>query len=62
MLQLTHNDRNGVGDAFREKTDAGLSRLERLAHALGMRGYSDDAIEKIVGGNIARVLGSVLGS
>jgi len=27
VLQLTHNDRNAVGDAFREKSDAGLSRL-----------------------------------
>lgn len=27
VLQLTHNERNGIGDTFREKTDAGLSRL-----------------------------------
>jgi membrane dipeptidase len=27
VLQLTHNERNGVGDGFREKVDAGLSRL-----------------------------------
>jgi membrane dipeptidase len=27
VLQLTHNDRNAVGDSFREKEDAGLSRL-----------------------------------
>jgi membrane dipeptidase len=40
VLQLTHNDRNGVGDSFREKSDAGLSRLgeEVVAemNALGM--------------------------
>ncbi len=38
-----------------------VHRLERLAQALGKRGYNDDAIEKIVGGNIARVLGEVIG-
>src|SRR5262249_45192861 len=27
VLQLTHNERNAVGDSFREKRDAGLSRL-----------------------------------
>jgi membrane dipeptidase len=27
VLQLTHNERNGVGDGFREKYDAGLSLL-----------------------------------
>ena len=27
VLQLTHNERNAVGDAYREKSDAGLSRL-----------------------------------
>jgi membrane dipeptidase len=27
VLQLTHNERNGIGDSFREKTNAGLSRL-----------------------------------
>ncbi len=27
VLQMTHNERNAVGDAFREKRDAGLSRL-----------------------------------
>jgi len=40
VLQLTHNDRNGVGDSFREKSDAGLSRLgEKVVpemNALGM--------------------------
>jgi membrane dipeptidase len=40
VLQLTHNERNGVGDSFREKTDAGLSRLgEKVVaemNALGM--------------------------
>ena len=29
MLQLTHNDRNAVGDSFMEVDDAGLSRLGR---------------------------------
>lgn len=27
MLQLAHNDRNGVGDSYQERSDAGLSRL-----------------------------------
>lgn len=27
VLQLTHNERNGVGDGFRERVDAGLSLL-----------------------------------
>jgi membrane dipeptidase len=27
VLQLTHNERNSIGDSFREKSDAGLSRL-----------------------------------
>lgn len=40
VLQLTHNDRNAVGDSFREKSDAGLSRLgEKVVvemSALGM--------------------------
>jgi membrane dipeptidase len=27
VLQLTHNERNAVGDSFREKSNAGLSRL-----------------------------------
>ncbi|HSS47590.1 MAG TPA: membrane dipeptidase [Thermoanaerobaculia bacterium] len=40
VLQLTHNDRNPVGDSFREKSDAGLSRLgEKVVpemNALGM--------------------------
>lgn len=40
VLQLTHNDRNAVGDSFREKSDAGLSRLgEKVVaemNALGM--------------------------
>lgn len=35
ILQLTHNERNGVGDSFREKTDAGLSRLgEKVVAAM----------------------------
>jgi membrane dipeptidase len=38
-----------------------VHRLERLAHALGKRGYKDDDIEKIVGGNIARLLVGVIG-
>jgi membrane dipeptidase len=40
VLQLTHNERNSVGDSFREKSDAGLSRLgEKVVaemNALGM--------------------------
>jgi membrane dipeptidase len=40
VLQLTHNERNSIGDSFREKSDAGLSRLgERVVaemNALGM--------------------------
>lgn len=40
VLQLTHNERNGIGDTFREKNDAGLSRLgEQVVtemNALGM--------------------------
>lgn len=35
ILQLTHNERNGVGDSFREKGDAGLSRLgEKVVEAM----------------------------
>lgn len=29
ILQLAHNDRNGVGDSYQEPNDAGLSRLGR---------------------------------
>lgn len=40
VLQLTHNERNAIGDSFREKSDAGLSRLgEKVMaemNALGM--------------------------
>lgn len=40
VLQLTHNDRNAVGDSFREKIDAGLSLLGEAVvkemNALGM--------------------------
>lgn len=40
VLQLTHNDRNAIGDSYREKSDAGLSLLgERLVaemNAVGM--------------------------
>lgn len=43
VLQLTHNDRNGVGDAFREKTDAGLSRLgEKVVAEMGSLGMLVD--------------------
>lgn len=35
VLQLTHNERNSVGDSFREKTNAGLSWLgENVVHAM----------------------------
>jgi membrane dipeptidase len=39
VLQLTHNDRNGVGDSYQEKTNAGLSRLgEAVVEAMnGLR-------------------------
>jgi microsomal dipeptidase-like Zn-dependent dipeptidase len=36
-------------------------RLERLATGLARRGYNADAIDKIVGGNIARVLRDAIG-
>jgi membrane dipeptidase len=40
VLQLTHNERNAIGDSFRERSDAGLSLLgERVVaemNALGM--------------------------
>jgi membrane dipeptidase len=39
----------------------GPTRLAVLASALARRGYKDDAIEKILGGNFARVFGAVCG-
>jgi membrane dipeptidase len=43
VLQLTHNDRNGVGDSFREKTDAGLSRLgEKVVAEMNVLGMVID--------------------
>jgi membrane dipeptidase len=43
VLQLTHNERNGVGDTFREKTDAGLSRLgEKVVAEMGALGMLVD--------------------
>ena len=40
VLQITHNERNGLGDSFREKVDGGLSRLGesvvREMNGLGM--------------------------
>jgi membrane dipeptidase len=39
----------------------GVERMQRLADALGRRGHSDDAVEKIIGGNFARVFGEVCG-
>jgi membrane dipeptidase len=36
-------------------------RLYRLAEALTMRGYKADAVEKIIGGNFARVFQEVCG-
>lgn len=43
ILQLTHNERNGVGDSFREKNDAGLSRLgEKIVPAMNSLGMLID--------------------
>jgi membrane dipeptidase len=43
VLQLTHNERNSVGDSFREKMDAGLSRLgERVVDAMNAFGMLID--------------------
>jgi membrane dipeptidase len=43
VLQLTHNERNGVGDTFREKNDAGLSRLgEKVVAEMGSLGMLVD--------------------
>jgi len=43
VLQLTHNDRNAVGDSFREKTDAGLSRLgEKVVAEMNVLGMVID--------------------
>jgi membrane dipeptidase len=36
-------------------------RLLRLAEALAKRGYKDDAIEKIIGGNFVRLFREVCG-
>lgn len=43
VLQLTHNDRNAVADAFREKNDGGLSRLgEKVVEAMNSLGMLID--------------------
>lgn len=43
VLQLTHNERNGLGDSFREKTNAGLSRLgEKVVAAMNSYGMLID--------------------
>lgn len=43
VLQLTHNDRNAVGDSYREKSDAGLSLLgERLVAEMNAAGMLID--------------------
>ncbi|HEX2218644.1 MAG TPA: membrane dipeptidase [Gemmatimonadales bacterium] len=43
VLQLTHNERNAVGDSFREKVDAGLSRLgEEVVPAMNELGMLID--------------------
>jgi len=39
----------------------GPTRLAVLASALARRGYKDDAVEKVLGGNFARVFGAVCG-
>jgi membrane dipeptidase len=42
-LQLTHNERNAVGDSFREKSNAGLSRLgEKVVAAMNSLGMLVD--------------------
>ena len=38
-----------------------IHRMERLATGLGRRRFSDDAIEKILGGNFTRVFGEACG-
>lgn len=38
-----------------------VHRMERLAIGLNKRGYSDDAVEKIIGGNFKRIFGEVCG-
>lgn len=43
VLQLTHNDRNAIGDSYREKSDAGLSLLgERLVAEMNAAGMLID--------------------
>jgi membrane dipeptidase len=43
VLQLTHNDRNAVGDSYREKSDAGLSLLgEKLVAEMNATGMLID--------------------
>ncbi len=43
VLQLTHNERNALGDSFREKSDAGLSRLgERVVEEMNSLGMVID--------------------
>src|SRR5262249_16270920 len=43
VLQITHNERNGLGDSFREKTNAGLSRLgEKVVDAMNRFGMLID--------------------
>lgn len=43
VLQLTHNERNSLGDSFREKSNAGLSRLgERVVQSMNGLGMLVD--------------------
>ncbi|HTQ81253.1 MAG TPA: membrane dipeptidase [Thermoanaerobaculia bacterium] len=43
VLQLTHNERNALGDSFREKTNTGLSRLgERVVEEMNTLGMLID--------------------
>ena len=43
VLQLTHNDRNAIGDSYRERSDAGLSLLgERLVAEMNAAGMLID--------------------
>ena len=56
MLQLAHNDRNGVGDSYQERSDAGLSRLgedvvaemNRLGMGIDLSHCSDRTLREAV--------------